>query len=231
MRRDSKSYSLSIPRFSNWSVVWRMLLCVSLCNAAYVVNVPAKDEECFFVSAPKSAGTFFGNYDFLDDSRVVDAVSVVIMDATNHRILHRSRRGSSEGNFKVEVKSGQKLHLCVQNGIWTVGNRKTAQNRPHDGKVRKVGLTFSFEEKNPSAELVNQSGRLVAATQGLFRELGRLKDHYSYMRAREAMHRETVEETFSRLMHWSLLEGAAVIAVALGQILYFRRFLEQRRYI
>ena len=208
-----------------------MLQCVSLCHAAYVVKVPAKDEECFFVSAPKSAGTFFGNYDFLDDSRVVDAVSVVIMDATNHRILHRSRRGSNEGSFKVEVKSGQKLHLCIQNGIWSVGNRKTPQSRPHDGKERTVGVTFSFEEKNPAAELVNQSGRLVSATQGLFRELGRLKDHYSYMRAREAMHRETVEDTFSRLLNWSLLEGTAVIGVALGQIVYLRRFLEQRRYI
>ena len=71
----------------------------------------------------------------------------------------------------------------------------------------------------------------MSATQGLFRELGRLRDHYTYMRAREALHRETVEETFSRLMSWSILEGAAVITVALGQIVYFRRFLEQRRYI
>ncbi len=213
-------------------LLWLLFVGASYCHAAYILSVPPKDEECMFVSAPKNAGTFFGNYDFLDDSsKTMDAVSVVIMDTSNHRILHRSRRGSNEGNFKVEVSSGQKLQLCLQNGIWTAGKRKTPQNRPHDGRARTVGLTFSFEEKNPAVELLNQNGRLVTATRGLIRELSSLKDHYSYMRAREAMHRETVEGTFSRLMSWTLLEGAAVISVAVGQIVYFRRFLEERRYI
>ena len=212
--------------------MWLVLVGISHCHAAYILNVPAKDEECLYVSAPKNAGTFFGNYDFLDDSsKAIDVVSVVIMDANNHRILHRSRRGSNEGNFKVEVNPGQKLHMCVQNGIWSAGKRKTPQNRPHDGQERTVGLTFSFEPKNPAEELLNQNGRLVAATRGLIRELGRLKDHYTYMRAREAMHRETVEGTFSRLMNWTLLEGATVVSVAFGQIMYLRRFFEQRRYI
>lgn len=210
-----------------------MIVGVSFCNAAYIVNIPPKDEECFFVSSPKVAGTFFGNYDLLDDSssRSADAVSVVILDAKNQRILYRSRRGSNEGNFKVEVTSGQKLNICLQNGIWNAGKRKAVQTRPHDGQDRTVGVQFSFEEKNPHVELNSQNGKLVRATRDLFRELGRLKDHYGYMRAREAKHRETVEGTFSQLMNWTCLQGLAVISVAAGQILYFRRFLEQRRYI
>lgn len=209
-----------------------LLLHIACCDAAYIMTIPPTDEECIFVSSPKAAGTFFGNYDLLDDSkRSADAVSVLIMDASNSRILYRSRRGSNEGNFKVEVTSGQKLSVCLQNGIWSAGKRKTPQNRPHDGEQRTVGLTFSFEEKNAAQELHNQSAKLVSAAQGLIREISRLQDHYGYMRAREAMHREVVEGTFSKLMSWTLLQGTAVVLVALGQILYFRRFLERRRYI
>ena len=209
-----------------------LLLSISCCNAAYILTVSAKDEECFNLFSPKFSGTFFGNYDLLDDSsRSAEAVSLVVMDAANHRILYRSRRGSNEGNFKIEVASGQRLNVCVQNGIFTAGRRKTVHKRSHDNEDRTVGLQFSFEEKDPGMELHNQNGRLVSATRGLIRELGRLQDHYGYMRAREAMHREVVEGTFTKLMSWTLFQGGTVILVAVAQIMYFRRFLERRRYI
>jgi hypothetical protein len=212
-----------------WLLLLVGVVSYSATNAAYIVTIPPKDEECFFVTAPKSAGIFYGNYDMIDSA---DAVSVIILDANkNQRILYRSRRGATEGNFKVQITAGQKLNVCVQNGIWSQGKRKTPQNRPHDGEDRTVGLQFSFEEKNPHLELHSQSGKLVSATRSLIREMRRLQDHYGYMRAREATHRETVEGTFSQLMSWTLLQGAAVILVAAGQIMYFRRFFEQRRYI
>lgn len=229
-----------------WWSLWLLLIAstgISYCNAAYIVNVPAKDEECFFVTSPKLAGTFYGNYELIDDGsgdaadyspslpRSADAVSLAILDAKTSRILYRSRRGSNEGNFKIEATPGQKLSLCVQNGIFHAGRRKPGQTREHDGKERTVGLQFSFEEKNPHLELHSQNGKLVSASRNLIRELSRLRDHYGYMKAREAKHRETVEGTFSKLMNWTLLQGTVVVLVAVGQIMYFRRFLEQRRYI
>ena len=216
-------------------------------HAAYIVTVPPKDEECFFMSSPKLPGTFFGNYDMLDDDYTADAssitsqnnipesVTVVITEIVKHRVLHRSRRGTRGGNFKVDVIPGQKVRICVQNGIilGTGGSsfgKKQRKPIPDDVE-RTVGFQFSFEERNVHLELQAQNGKLVVATRTLIRELNRVIDHYGYMRAREAKHRETVEGTFSQLMNWTLLQGVAVIVVAAGQILYFRRFLEQRRYI
>eukprot|EP00429_Kryptoperidinium_foliaceum_P000539 CAMPEP_0176012078 /NCGR_PEP_ID=MMETSP0120_2-20121206/5611_1 /TAXON_ID=160619 /ORGANISM="Kryptoperidinium foliaceum, Strain CCMP 1326" /LENGTH=224 /DNA_ID=CAMNT_0017344955 /DNA_START=181 /DNA_END=852 /DNA_ORIENTATION=- len=215
---DVQHATVSLP--SRWlSLLLVLLISVMCCESAYIVDIPAKDEECFFLTATKSPGTYFGNYDLLDDtSKSADAVSVVIMDAKTYRIYYRSRRGASEGNFKVEVSAGQSLQLCIQNGIWSAGKRKQVQNKPHDGEDRTVGFQFSFEEKNPAMELQSQTSKLISSSRSLGRELGRLQDHYNYMRAREAKHRETVESTFSRLMSWTLLEGCTVIFVACGQI-------------
>lgn len=219
-----------------------LLLGVSFCNAAYIVTVPFKDEECFTLASHKSDGTFFGNFELIDDgenkeggrkkSKLSEPLTLVVMDSSSSRIFYRSRRGATEGNFKVQVTKGQRLDMCVQNGIYASGRRKTPiKNEDEEGPERIVGLTYSFEEKDPNMELHSQNVKLLSATRNVFREIGRLKDHYAYVRAREALHRETVEATFSRLMSWTLLQGFTVVLIAVGQIMYFRRFLEQRRYM
>jgi hypothetical protein len=208
-----------------------LLFFASCCQAAYIVTVPAKDEECFLVSTPKSPGTLFGNFDHLDSGLKSDPISVVLIDTGNDRILHRSRRGTSEGNFKINLAVGQRAKLCIQNGLWTTGRRTTPQTKPHDGKDRTVGLQFTVELRDANVELVTQNMKNVESALGLTRELEKLRNHHDYMRVREAMHRETVERTFSQLLKWSLLEGFMVVLVAAAQIMYFRRFLERRRYM
>ena len=43
--------------------------------------------------------------------------------------------------------------------------------------------------------------------------------------------REVTEETFSELLTWTIVEAVALVVVSFGQVLYFRRFLEKRRYM
>lgn len=167
----------------------------------------------------------------LDDSKSAKPLSVVIFDSAKNRILYRSISGAREGNFKVKLSLGQRVNVCVQNGLKSISKRKTPISKSHDDLERVVGLKFSFEKQNDLVELHNQNAKVVSAALSLNRELGKLQDHHGYMKVREAVHRETVEHTFSRLLGWTLLEGGTVVAVAVGQIMYFRRFLEQRRYI
>ena len=63
------------------------------------------------------------------------------------------------------------------------------------------------------------------------REMSALMDHFAYAKRREADQREIVEATFSEIMTWTIIEAVAVCGVALGQVLYFRMFLEKKRYM
>lgn len=208
-----------------------VLLGISLCNAVYTVKVAAKDEECFYISAPQKGGKLLGDFDLLDDNKKPGSLSVVITDTKNERVLFRSRRGSKDGSFTVPLNAGQKVNLCVQNGIATSGgNRKMPQSR-HDGQPRTVGLNFNFEPANEALELHNQNNKNVRASWNLSKDIGKLDTHYTFMRSREAKHRSVVERTFSRLMGYTILEGFVLLVVSVGQILYFRRFLERRRYM
>ena len=222
-------------------------------EAAFIVKVTPHNEECFHIySSHQHFGTLYGNFELLDDetlkaipttarpSPLQDAVSLIVLDSENQRTLFRSRRGRPNGSFTVSLKPQQRIQLCIQNGVWSSaggggGGRNTGRhkiiNGNGGGKTHTVGFHVTFEATDPVVELQMANKNLLTSSQSLHRELTRLQDHYTYMRAKEATHRETVEQTFSRLMAWVLLQGLVVIVVAAAQIMYFRRFLERRRYI
>jgi len=223
---------LSRPHGATLSLLFATLL--TFVQGAYITSIPPKDEECFFIPAPPGSqgATLFGNYDLLDDNVSPEPLSVVVIDQKEEHVLYRSRRRSKEGIFKVTLKPDQQVNLCLQNGIITAGRgRKAPSERAHDGLDRTVGFQFSVEPKDETKELKTQSQKIAQAAKDLTREIKNLYNHHEYMRTREAKHREVVEQTFSQLMYWVLLEGITVILIAGGQIMYFRRFLERRRYI
>lgn len=205
----------------------------------------------------------FGNFDLLDDDVSAEPLSVVVLDYEEEHVLYRSRRRDKEGIYQVNLKPNQKVNLCLQNGIVTAGRgRKAPTERKHDGKARTVGFYITVQPKNEVQEILSQHDRLVTTSEDLTREISNLKNHHEFMRSREAKHRAVVEQTFSQLMMWLLLEITAVIVIAGAQvrwkeghslvllqtskltvscfsisntctfqILYFKRFLERRRYI
>jgi hypothetical protein len=233
---DSIRRQSSPPRPSSLYLVICLIIATCSCycptEASYVVSVPAKDEACFDLTSPGQSGVLYGNFDHLDDELSSDPVSVVVIDSQQQHVLYRSKRRSSEGEFKIDIKQDQKVTLCIQNGIVTAGRgRKTPSERSHDGQDRTIGFTFSVEPKNEVQELSTKNDKILQTASDLTRELRNLYNHHEYMRTREGKHRELVEMTFSQLMMWVILEGVTVIMIAGGQILYFRRFLERRRYM
>jgi hypothetical protein len=92
-------------------------------------------------------------------------------------------------------------------------------------------LSRGYKPRDLSLEVATQNSKLIKAATMLNREPGTLMSRHEYMRSREGRHRELVEQIFSQLLVWAFLESVADIAVAAGQIMYFRRFLETRRYM
>lgn len=62
----------------------------------------------------------------------------------------------------------------------------------------------------------------------LTQRLKDMKHHFNYMRTREQHHRSITEQTFTDILLWSLAQAAVVAVVALGQIFFFRRYLERK---
>jgi hypothetical protein len=186
------------------------------------VSIPAKDEECYFIMSPPGSGrgsTLYGNFDLLDDGVSPDPFSVVVLDHKEEHVLFRSRRRAKEGIFQINLKANQKVNLCVQNGIVTAGRgRKSPTERHHDGLDRTVGFQFSVEPKNEAQELLSTNDRIIQSSNDLTREITNLKNHHEFMRTREAKHREVVEQTFSHLMFWMILEGVTVVLIAAAQV-------------
>lgn len=206
---------------------------VQLVDAGYVVTLEAFGEECFVIASPGAAGgTLYGDYDYLNDNLTAEPLSVVILDSKQEHVLYRSRRRATEGKFRITLKPEQKVNLCLQNGIITAGRgKKSVSNRNHDGDNRVVAFSYSVDAKDENAEIHSQNERNKRVADQLLQGLNNLRFHHTSMRTRETMHRAVVESTFSQLMWWLILEAITVIAIAGLQILYFKNFLERRRYM
>lgn len=203
---------------------------LTVVHASYVVTIPAKDEQCYLIGG--ASGTLSGNFDHLDDDISSEPLTVVIVDDKEQHVLFRSRRRASEGMFRVNLKNDQKVNLCLQNGIVTAGRgKKSPTARAHDGLERTVGFEYTFDVKDEKKEIHSQNEKNVNVATELTTQLNNLMTHHQYMKIREAKHREVVETTFSQLMWWVLLEGIFVVVIAAGQVMYFQRFLERRRYL
>ena len=168
------------------------------------------------------------------------AMSILIIQKSSSicpvfsRMRYRSPRLATEGTFKVNLDAKQRMAICVQNGIRRLRtpSRGTVKDQKHiDDLDRNVGLEFLVEPRNEHVELKNANSKLMDAATGLRQKLRDLRSHHVYMKSREGKHRRIAEKTFSQLLVWCLMEAVIIVLIAVGQIMYFRRFLEKRRYM
>jgi len=208
-------------------------------QAAWTFTIPPYDEECFLFRTPttlKSLKMLVGNYELVEDDGVnADPLLVYIMEASQTQtILYRSTPGEPTGSFRVPVKPGHGYWMCLQNSAHAPDNQDTEPEHP-DHKTRLVGFTYRLQELHekpaPLAFTEENKDEWMEKSMQVENEIKTLVNHHEYLQMREAKHRFVVEQTFSSLMFWSLAEAMLVILGAVGQVMYFRRFLEQKRYL
>lgn len=144
--------------------------------------------------------------------------------------IWRSRQIASEGSFTVYGTG--KFQLCIQNG--NIGSDDFYA--PKDGIGREVG--FSIRVVAPERELEGEAGpdnrlnsNLMEMSQKLMNGLHTMSDHQDYMRERENRHTILADTTFNRVVQWTMLEAVVLVLVSIGQVLYLKKFFEQRRYL
>lgn len=70
--------------------------------------------------------------------------------------------------------------------------------------------------------------KLIQLTDDLNENFQVLTDHMSFMKAREIVHRELHEETFTKVVRWNILEICTVVIVTFGQVLNVWWILSKR---
>lgn len=87
------------------------------------------------------------------------------------------------------------------------------------------------KEANTDGNSDNVDGatqRLLELADDLNENFEVLADHMSFMKAREVVHRELHEETFTKVVRWNILEICTVVVVTFGQVLNVWWILSKR---
>mmetsp|Transcript_2598 Transcript_2598/g.3990 ORF Transcript_2598/g.3990 Transcript_2598/m.3990 type:complete len:244 (+) Transcript_2598:40-771(+) len=214
-----------------------LLITSPFANASFSIVVPSGEEECFFVRTPGDGLAYIsGNFDCLDDNISPDPVSVILYDERMN-VMWRSQRAVPEDTFSVATSG--RFSYCISNGF----DGDDDISGKADGIPRNIGFTIRVREPQRGLDFNTQNGtktegpddfktaQLLKATAKLIEGLETMEDHQSYLRSREASHRDLVERTFRRVVRWTVLEAIVLVCVSGGQVMYLKKFFEQRRYL
>ena len=147
--------------------------------------------------------------------------------------------GDAEGSFCV--KGAGKHWLCLENGL-TFEQRDDVKTHPRQRVTRTIGFSLRVKKSvsAAAAEILGEGGnggsdvdgttqRLLDLADDLNENFEVLADHMSFMKAREIVHRELHEETFTKVVRWNVLEICTVVVVTFGQVLNVWWILSKRR--
>jgi hypothetical protein len=168
----------------------------------------------------------------LNDAAAGSIFTASLQDPTTYHKLWESSRGEKEGVFSVTLDpSVNFVELCFD-----------IEKEVDDDEVEDEGLPVGFnvyvhpaqERTLPEGEVGPDAQRaleLVTEADEVLMSWRTLLDHFDFLRVRESQHTLLSTQIMSRVMSWTLLEAVLVVTMAVGQVLYWRKFFEQRRYL
>lgn len=199
---------------------------------SFIAHTSSSHYHYLWVSCVSSSSSqiLSGNFECLDDEISPDPIGVTLYDSKQTPIW-RSQPKASEGTFSV-TGSG-KFELCIQNG--RQGSDDYVANK--DGTDRQIGFAIrvipppSRGEDGEAGPDNRLTSHLMELSEKLMEGLHTMNDHQEYMRERENRHLLVADTTLSRIVQWTVLEAIVLILISCGQVLYLKKFFEQRRYL
>jgi len=157
-------------------------------------------------------------------------MSVSLSNAETGEVLYDAPSGARGGHFSVmdsKSYSNKVYAFCIGNHV---------DDEETDGSF-DVG--FSIRVTYPSRALpegeigpdTKKASELVTKATSVQQAWNNMLDHYEFVRNREALHQEMNDSILSRLSWWTYIEALLVVGMATGQVLYWKRFFETRRYL
>lgn len=154
-------------------------------------------------------------------------IKATVKNTQTNKIIWTSKKVQGEGAFRLDVDPAR-YALCFASAV---GDDET------DRDVTNIGFSLRWipparnmpeGEEGPEAQ---RAFKLMDSASLIDLDWQNMLDHYDFLRTREANHRELIEAIFSRLWKWTLIEAVLVVFMAFLQVMYFKKFFEQRRYL
>lgn len=195
------------------ATVLTLFLLVSRSLASLVIDVEGDNRQCFatYVEAPSIVS---GNFDVILAESDRFRVQFYGPDGTK---IYSSDDGDTEGSFSATGIG--RFELCFENDH--------DQEENVGFSLRIFPIAEAAKEGEPPVDPTTK--RLEETSRTLLGYLDALADHQSAARTRETRSRNLAENIFSRVVRWTLLEAAVLVAVAGGQVAYLHRFFDKRR--
>lgn len=216
-----------------FGILGLLLVSHPLANAAWTLSIDADEEYCFVIRTNYKR-LITGNYEMLDRELSSEPMLVYIMEG--EKVVWHSRLNSAFDTFHAIMTAGNKYWLCLQNSSQGPlhSNEEHEKSYEHpDGLPRRVGFNFRISA-DPTAQPILGQGMdektkdWIHISKGLKEKLQTYVDHFEYAKRREADHRSLLEQIFTSILKWTVFEAFAVVLGALGQVFFYRRYLEKK---
>eukprot|EP00042_Codosiga_hollandica_P018391 m.53940 g.53940 ORF g.53940 m.53940 type:complete len:207 (-) comp48671_c0_seq2:85-705(-) len=198
------------------------LLALAHESVAITFDLPAVSKKCLKEDVHKDI-LVVGEYELSpSDDQIVD---LEITDSRDHPVYKKVE--ALKGKFAFTSDDYDTFSICFTNRL---RDQKTASR----GLFREVTLGLKTGVEARKYDEIARSEKLKP----LELELRKLEDlaesvvaDFARMKAREQEHRDTNESTNERLLLFSLISMGALLALAIWQVLYLKRYFRQKKLI
>lgn len=169
-------------------------------------------EDCFYDDISRAGLRFYAHFAVLEGT--VQDVDLVIY-APGDKIVYETY-ATKERRILFTTEDAGTYRLCFS-------NRMSTQSTKVIALTVHIGDPLLSEAGSKAIGVVESS--ILRITEGL----KSIKQEQEYLRVRERVHRDTAEDTNSRILWWGLLEIVLLVAMAGWQLLHLRRLVSKER--
>jgi p24 family protein beta-1 len=152
--------------------------------------------------------------------------------ASGGTTIWTSAEEDTEDTFSFTVDAIGRYSFCIS--VQPMGDdddvRGQQETYPVGFNLRLDPLPRSLpnNESGPEAEI---GMHLIETASVIENDWKNLMDHFSYLRSREATYVQLTNQISERLLGWNIVEALLVVTMAVGQVVYWKKFFETRRYL
>jgi len=200
-------------------------------DASYAISIEPGTEECYIFLTPSDVGSFStisGSFEVLHDDVDSYELAVKVVNLDTGESMHEVPTGTQEGDFKLErIKASSRFSICFQNNA-DYDDDENEFDVGFNIRFHKPPRTLEDGESGPDGERASQ---LVEKASQIHQDWDILQDHFDFLRNREGIHYGMNDQIMNRLTRWTYIEAFLVIGMAVGQVMYWKKFFEKRRYL
>ncbi|KAL3945749.1 MAG: hypothetical protein SGBAC_000136 [Bacillariaceae sp.] len=221
-----------IKAFASISAMALMLVLgavVTPCNAvSYIATLQPENEDCFVVLVPRGKkSTIAGSFQIEDNDVNPKDFSASVTELPRGNIVYEPKKGSVEGSFSFETDlRSTHYSVCFRNNA-----RDDDDNSFDVGFSVRVTDVPRAEEEGEVGPETKRAYELVDRAIKIHEDWSVMLDHLDYAHNREAVYEDLASSILYRLAKWTYIEAFLVIGMATGQVMYWKKFFETKRYL